>query len=340
MRIYNKDKEFDEYGKSNYINNVKMVLITLVVIGHMLTSVRTGDVIARTIYNSIYLFHMPAFILLTGYLSKGAVKNRCKMKMSVINYAVIYLYAQVVYDVIQRLALPAGETFRFTILTPRYALWYMFLLIAWLPCLYVLKSYPRILIFSISIFTSLIVGIFTNIGTNYSLSRAIVFFPFFLLGYYIDLQKIKTYRATYLKVLAISILVMNVIIHYVNRSEIFATWYTGSVSYSSMNQGNLEGMYVRMIYLLMATVVTFSLLLVIPRGEFIFTYVGGRTLQIYLIHAIICRVFYIRGTLIPIKEVTNVWFIILLALIMTLILSNKKLAILVEWPTKLLYNRK
>lgn len=340
MKLYDKDKLLDDQGKSNYINNIKMMLITIVVVGHMLTSVRSGDVIAQTIYNGIYLFHMPAFILVTGYLSKGAVKNVTKLKKTWLNYVVIYLYAQLVYDVIQRLALPQGQTFDFSIFTPRYALWYLFVLILWLPILYIIKSWSKAVVFLSVIAISLLAGLNSQIGTEYSLSRAFVFFMFFLLGYYIDIQKIKDFDNKKIKCAAFAVIVLNFCAHYFLRNLLSVTIYTANVSYDGMGQSDITGVAVRILYLLMATVVTFAVLVLVPKGELIFSYIGGRTLQIYLIHAIVCRVFYIRGTLVPLKEVTSVWFIIILGVTMTILLSYKSLAILVEWPMKLLYNKK
>lgn len=191
MKIYDREKYLDDYGKSNYVNNIKMILIFLVVIGHMLTGIRTGDVVARTIYNSIYLFHMPAFIMVTGYLSRGAINNKAKLKKSIISYIVIYLYAQIVYDILQRMALPKGQTFDFSILTPRYALWFMYVLIVWLPVAYLIKRGEKYKLTMLMVVMALVAGLVTDIGTEYSLSRIFVFFPYFLLGYYLDLERVK-----------------------------------------------------------------------------------------------------------------------------------------------------
>lgn len=363
MNFYNREKVLDNNGRSNYITNLKALLITLVVVGHMLTSVRTGDIVARVIYNSIYIFHMPAFIFITGYLSKGAVKSWAKTKKSTTIYVVLYLVTQVIYDLIQRWALPTGKTFDFTILTPRYALWYMLLLIVWTPLLYIIaKSHGMLVTYImkgishgenksirytlntctiiLSVSLALIVGLYPGIGTEYSLSRGIVFFPFYLVGYYFDMSLMEKFRGDVAKSIAILLMVSNVWVQYTYLTSISANYYTGSVSYSGMKLSNIEGILNRGTWMLAGFLLTWALLVLVPRGQSIFTYIGNRTLQIYLIHAIVCRVFYIRGTLIPIKEVVSVWGIIAMGLIFTVILSYEKLGVLVDWPGKLLYNKK
>ena len=53
-----------------WLDNAKMVLVTIVVVGHMIVLVPGGDEKSQT-YDFIYYFHIPAFVLITGYLSKS-----------------------------------------------------------------------------------------------------------------------------------------------------------------------------------------------------------------------------------------------------------------------------
>ncbi|WP_426638635.1 acyltransferase family protein [Priestia aryabhattai] len=59
-----------------YFDNVKFILIVLVVFGHLLTPFINDEQWLRTLYIFIYTFHMPAFILISGYFAKGYRKER------------------------------------------------------------------------------------------------------------------------------------------------------------------------------------------------------------------------------------------------------------------------
>jgi fucose 4-O-acetylase-like acetyltransferase len=50
-----------------WLDNAKMVLVTIVVVGHMMVLVPDGGAKSHT-YDFIYYFHIPAFVLVTGYL--------------------------------------------------------------------------------------------------------------------------------------------------------------------------------------------------------------------------------------------------------------------------------
>lgn len=54
-----------------FFDNARVILIFLVVFGHVIQS-STGDSKAMmALYQSIYLFHMPAMIFVSGYFAKG-----------------------------------------------------------------------------------------------------------------------------------------------------------------------------------------------------------------------------------------------------------------------------
>src|SRR3954464_14782208 len=55
-----------------FFDNAKFLLITLVVIGHTLTTLTSKSDGARAAYYWIYAFHMPAFIIVAGYFAQQA----------------------------------------------------------------------------------------------------------------------------------------------------------------------------------------------------------------------------------------------------------------------------
>lgn len=54
-------------------DNMKFILILLVVFGHLLEYIR-GD-ISENIYRIIYTFHMPVFVFISGYFAKFKKKK-------------------------------------------------------------------------------------------------------------------------------------------------------------------------------------------------------------------------------------------------------------------------
>ena len=63
-----------------YWDNLKFVLICLVVLGHFLLPVKPKGQLARTAFYWIYLFHMQAFVFVSGFTSKSYVVRDGKEK--------------------------------------------------------------------------------------------------------------------------------------------------------------------------------------------------------------------------------------------------------------------
>lgn len=64
-------------GRDSYFDTLKWVLIVLVVYGHMISHCYyVGGSFSLAMYNTIYSFHMPLFVFLSGrYLQLGDRKN-------------------------------------------------------------------------------------------------------------------------------------------------------------------------------------------------------------------------------------------------------------------------
>ncbi|QNN81672.1 acyltransferase family protein [Brachybacterium sp. Z12] len=59
-------------ARDPFLDNARGILITLVVVGHTLESFSVIEgVLGGTLYKAIYSFHMAAFVIISGYLSRS-----------------------------------------------------------------------------------------------------------------------------------------------------------------------------------------------------------------------------------------------------------------------------
>jgi fucose 4-O-acetylase-like acetyltransferase len=59
----------------HYFDNAKFILIFFVVLGHLISPYSYDNQLLSAIYKWIYTFHMPAFILISGYFAKSIKKK-------------------------------------------------------------------------------------------------------------------------------------------------------------------------------------------------------------------------------------------------------------------------
>lgn len=163
-----------EYG----LDNLRGILIFLVVFGHLLENCGSFPG-AGFLYRTIYSFHMPAFLFLTGYFA------RYDRKKLVCGLLVPYILFQTAYILFDRW-MNGGETeLQYT--TPYWLLWYLMACILYhiiLPLYAVSSLRQQFLALGITFLLSLLAGYDGTVGYRLSLSRFLVFQPWFLLGYY------------------------------------------------------------------------------------------------------------------------------------------------------------
>lgn len=161
-------------------DNIRVVLIILVVYGHVIETIRFEDKIFLGIYNFIYLFHMPLFVFCSGAFAK------CDKKRIFRKYLIPYIVFQTLYGIFDVYVMKE-ENFHF--LESYYVLWYILALGVWslvLPLFQGKKNWKKqIMVLTAAILAGLLAGYVEIIGKEFSLSRILVFFPFFLAGYYI-----------------------------------------------------------------------------------------------------------------------------------------------------------
>lgn len=174
-----------EKKRNPLFDNVRVVLICLVVFGHAIEQIRFQDKIFLGIYNFIYFFHMPLFVFCSGAFAK------CDKKRIVKKYLIPYVVFQTLYGIFDVCVMKAE---RIHWLESYYVLWYILALAVWNLVLPFLKTggnkRKQVCLLLLSVATGLLAGYADWIGKSFSLSRIIVFFPFFLAGYYIRQEKL------------------------------------------------------------------------------------------------------------------------------------------------------
>ncbi|WP_323616853.1 acyltransferase family protein [Erysipelothrix rhusiopathiae] len=172
-----------------WIDNFKGILIMLVVFGHGFEFLRHDFKSLQFIYNLIYMIHMPAFVFISGYLSKNIQKGR---NDAFRNFFIPFFIFNTLWALLKMLPIgmqPSDALPIFSFLTPGWAMWFLLAMFIWkllLPSLLQVKD-----IFALSLFIGVIGGLFTEFGDYLTLSRVLVFLPYFLAGYFTTHQTIE-----------------------------------------------------------------------------------------------------------------------------------------------------
>lgn len=180
-------------NRNSLLDNSKGMLIFLVVLGHYLVAMRGTSAIITWLIVLIYGFHMPAFLLINGFLAKSVTIKKIS------KFLLLYIIFQLVFMGIAQLSGYSQEIY-FHFLNPIFHLWYLISLSLYYGMVLVLQKMR----FKINIYfligTILLAFISRLVGTSilkansswlpliYFLQRHFVFLPFFVVGYLLQNQ--------------------------------------------------------------------------------------------------------------------------------------------------------
>jgi fucose 4-O-acetylase-like acetyltransferase len=228
--------------RSKFFDNAKFILIFFVVLGHVISPLKERDGILFTIYTCIFLFHMPAFVFISGYFSKPFNKKGAILKTTK-KLIIPYIIFQIIYSIYYYL-IGQENTLSIDFLHPHWALWFLLSLYCWNLLLYVFAKL-RWLGFISAILIGVGIGYIDHIGGFLSLSRTFVFFPYYLMGYLLNGNYLKKIIRSKIS-LPIGILVMLATILFIAiKFPMQAVpWLFGDSSYASMGGEQFsDGLY-------------------------------------------------------------------------------------------------
>ncbi len=273
-----------------YFDNAKLILIFLVVFGHLIQPFIDKSTGIHTLYTWMYTFHMPAFIFLAGFFAKGAGNFNYIFKLAR-KLIIPYIIFQVIYTIFY-MWLGKDGWFTDTIFYPHWSLWFLFSLFCWHVLLVFYKKLPAITGIAIAVAVGILIGFFDQVGHTFSLSRTFVFFPYFLIGYWVTKEQVMLLKRRSVKIGALLVLsTFAIVIYYL--PDINSGWLLASKSYGVLG---LEGMgaFARLAVYTSSALMAVSVLAWMPQKRLAFTNLGTRTLYVYLLHGFFIQ--YFRAT--------------------------------------------
>lgn len=263
-----------------YFDNLKAILIFMVVLGHFL-NLNSSTLLIGAFNNIIYFFHMPLFVFVTGYFSKNIVSQRASEIENI-------LYTYFVFQVLNYLytkftGLGYGTT---NIFLPTYQNWYLLGVFFWRLLIPYGNFFNKKYVIIFSFLLAFGIGFIDDFNSFLGLYRIIYFFPIFILGYYCVDLKALLLRVSRYKFFLISatffsfITVFALSISSGNYNEMIAFAYTPFFNYHN----SVINVLLRIVGFFSSIFISFGLLYFIPQNKVWFTFFGENTMNVFLIH--------------------------------------------------------
>ncbi|MDT2603678.1 acyltransferase family protein [Enterococcus dongliensis] len=303
-----------------YFDNAKLFLMILVVFGHFLQPFIDNDPLYNDLYYFIFTFHMPAFILISGYFAKSGPKPI----MSLVKKLLLpYIFFQILYSGYYTL-IGLQDSFSLDIGVPQWSLWFLLSLFCWNVLLH-LTAYLSVKQLMIgSVIMALLVGYFPIFDHFLAIQRTVTFFPYFMIGYMIPkkwIEKLKAYPKKW-----IALLLFTGLFLFIQRNDLINKyWVFGSKPYDEYLNHPLLGGPQRLIFLGAGMVGIIAFMLLVPRKRYFFSNWGRNTLTVYLLHGFVVKGLRVLDIRVEISTF-ELFLLFMGSMLLTAILSSKRVS--------------
>ena len=270
-------------ARDPWLDNAKMLLVTLVVVGHSWTLLPSTFTTSWA-YNFLYLWHVPAFVMVTGYLSRSFTLSRRNLSRLVTTVVVPYLVFEWALTTFRDVV--GGEHHGPLFLNPHWPMWYLSVLLVWRLATPLLTRVPHAL--PLSVLVSLAGGAFT--GDTLDLARALGLLPFFVVGLLATPEqlarlRLPAARAAAMGAFALALVVATAVEHHLGSTE----WLYWRSSYTELHVSLAIGVAGRLALLAGSGALAVAFLALVPTRGGWFSRLGSATLVVYLVHGFVVK---------------------------------------------------
>lgn len=269
-------------ARDPWLDNAKLTLVVLVVVGHswtLLPHTRSTD----WAYDFLYAWHIPAFVLVTGYLSRGFTWAAPRLVGLVRTVAVPYLVFEAALAGFRYLV--GGVHLDRLFLDPHWPMWFLAALFFWRLVTPVFTALSRPVALGTAVLVSLAGG-FVG-GTTFDSARILGLLPFFVLGLHLkarDWDRLRPARTAWFGLLGLAAVVAATRF---TDDWISTEWFYYRSPYDALETHDLPAMAIRLALLGIGLLGAVSFLCLVPRVRRWYSALGAATLVVYLFHGFV-----------------------------------------------------
>lgn len=308
-------------------DNMKFILIYSVVLGHFARAMKTDSSLLNGLHVFIYTFHMPAFFFISGLFAKRTIREKRYDKA--LAFLMLYLFMKT-FKYICNIYI-YGKLGTYHILIENGVPWFALVLFFYYMITMLIGKWNVKYAMTAFCILGVMIGYDTNMGNTLAAMRMITFYPFFLLGYFLSVEKVQEFTGKrYVR--ALSVLILGgfgvFCIKYLEQVYPWLEFLKCKAPYESLKMLPYGGIY-RAVYYVVAFVLIFALTAVVPSRKLFFSTWGKRSVQVFALHEIVMNLLlkkvHLKQFLVKLYPAHYGLLVPIVALIVTIVLSWKGL---------------
>jgi fucose 4-O-acetylase-like acetyltransferase len=269
-----------------FFDNAKYLAIVLVAIGHAWEPLRDGSRTVTALYTLVYAFHMPAFIVVAGYFSRGFEATPAQVRRLVTGVAVPYVVFETAYTLFTRWTDHAPDR-PVSLLDPLYLTWFLVALFVWrlTTPVWRLVRWPL----PLALVLAMLATLSPSIGNDLDLQRVLQFLPYFVLGLQLRPEHFHRVRRTSVRLLAVPVFAGALAVAYWAAPRMTGAWFFHRDSAEELGAPPWYGPAMTLAVFGCSVVLVACFLAWVPARRTWFTTLGAGTLYGYLLHGFLAQ---------------------------------------------------
>ncbi|WP_121702652.1 acyltransferase family protein [Streptomyces sp. E5N298] len=268
-----------------FFDNAKYLAIVLVGVGHAWGQILDGNRTVETLYRVLYTFHMPAFIVISGYFSRSFDLSPKRVKRLITGVAVPYLVFEVAYTLHRRVSEDPQSDF--SLLDPTYLLWFLCALFVWRLTTPIWQTVRWPLPIALGI--AALASVTPSVGNDLNMQRVLQFLPCFVLGLVLRPEHFQLVRRRSVRIWSVPVVAAALVIAWWSVPRMETGWFYRNAAMQDTGAPWWSGPVLTLALFGCSVVLTACFFAWVPGRRMWFTALGAGTIYGYLLHGFLVK---------------------------------------------------
>lgn len=276
-------------GRDAFFDNAKYLTIVLVAMAHAWEPLSGRSRPTEALYMLVYAFHMPAFIVISGYFSRNFDARPDRLKRLITGVVVPYVIFEPAYTLFRRWA-DHDPSQPISIFDPWYLTWFLIALFIWrlTTPIWRIVRYPV----PVALVIAAVATTSAGIGETLDLQRVLQFLPFFVVGLCAKPEWFHIMRGPWMRLLTVPVFAAALTVTYWAAPRTTSVWLYHRTDVGELGIPWWAGIMTTIALFGCSLLLTGCFFAWVPRRRMWFTVLGAGTLYGYLLHG-----FLVKGVL-------------------------------------------
>ncbi|NYV76764.1 acyltransferase family protein [Streptomyces sp. UH6] len=253
--------------------------------GHSWEPLRDDNRALAVLYMVVYAFHMPAFIVISGYFSRSFAFKPHQIKRLLSGVVVPYIVFETAYSLFRRWAHDPDAPV--SLLDPWYLTWFLAALFIWRLTTPIWRSlrYPL----AVALAIAMLATVSPKIGNDLDMQRALQFLPYFVLGLCLKPEHFKLVRTWRMRIVALPVFAVALAVGWWAKGNMNPDWFYHRDAAQELGGDWWIGPLMTLGMFGCSVLLTACFFAWVPGRRLWFTALGAGTISGYLLHGFLVK---------------------------------------------------